>query len=950
MANSSAAPVHPSTAAVPERRAHLENEVEGRKRSRSSGASEVGVAFVHTPTAGVRPQVVDDPRMSPAPTRDFDEPASSPRGGPSGPPRAAKSACSDGEEALREPRSPPHHKRVASGGGSVPWNSQVAAAAAAAAAVAGPSLLGDPNLLQAVLSFFVGTEMVDEDSVRACLRVCTQWRAIAAGRSLWQHLPWERSGSGTINWGRFENLGVRSEGTEGTCHECRDRVTGQLYALKKARVYPKGEGVPYYMLRELAVLRRMNHPHVAALRAVNLRQHRLRLFFDFLPLTLHDFLNPHGADRADGGVPLPPRHVRRLLHQLLEAVAHCHGRGVIHRNLKPKHLLMRPGPSAADPLEGAALQLSDFALVRLTGCLPRTYTSEVVTLWYRPPEILMGLRNYGPSVDIWSVGCIFAEMCHGHALFTGLSEIDQLFQIYHRLATPTAETWPGFTELPHYSQAFPDWERRHPSRVFPKLGAGDAGLDLLMRMLAYDPRRRITAREALRHPYFAIRDDDGVGGVGGVGGSAVGVSAAAGVAAGIAMPPVRQLTAGVAGTAAAAIAPSAAAAAAESAVAAARNGKKCDDGAGAEAAEERMERYGASSLALEAREAAAAVANMTVAPADGLALDALLTATAAEQVGAGAAGSAAAATAASALAEPALAMPLAEVGEAYGADEHVMLFWQHLCEAEDAAWADSDNEAADAAAGTAAIMVTTASRRATMTAAGASSSAIGGTVSKNRNCSCGGGSSSRTGAGAATGGALFVLLGRPRPRRLAREHADMRLTLVNWLLEIVDLYGMCERTAFLAVAFVDGHQSRETTPRERLQLLGATCLHIASKCEDVSYIGIDDLATVAGGVYRPQDILDTEEEVLNALGFDLAVATVFDFVTTALALLPAVGAAAGGRGGALALYLAELSLHCADLAATRPSVVAAACVARALWLLGLPPWQAAVAKVFAAAV
>lgn len=130
----------------------------------------------------------------------------------------------------------------------------------------------------------------------------------------------------------------------------------------------------------------------------------------------------------------------------------------------------------------------------------RTYTTEVVTLWYRPPEILMGLPRYSAAADMWSVGCIFAEMVRGRPIFTGISEIDQLFQIFSKLSTPSPDTWPEFTSLPYYSAPFPNWPDSTLPYLFPDLTP--QGLDLLQSLLTYNPTKRLSAEHALQHPYF----------------------------------------------------------------------------------------------------------------------------------------------------------------------------------------------------------------------------------------------------------------------------------------------------------------------------------------------------------------------------------------------------------------------------------------------------------------
>ncbi|XP_068833484.1 cyclin-dependent kinase 3 isoform X4 [Capricornis sumatraensis] len=126
---------------------------------------------------------------------------------------------------------------------------------------------------------------------------------------------------------------------------------------------------------------------------------------------------------------------------------------------------------------------------------------KVVTLWYRAPEILLGCKFYSTAVDIWSIGCIFAEMVTRRALFPGDSEIDQLFRIFRTLGTPSEAMWPGVTQLPDYKGSFPKWTSKGLEEVVPSLEP--EGQDLLLQLLQYDPSRRISAKAALAHPYFS---------------------------------------------------------------------------------------------------------------------------------------------------------------------------------------------------------------------------------------------------------------------------------------------------------------------------------------------------------------------------------------------------------------------------------------------------------------
>ncbi|CAK4078763.1 unnamed protein product [Aphanomyces euteiches] len=565
------------------------------------------------------------------------------------------------------------------------------------------------DMILHVFSFLINTEDLYQMQL-----VSRRWRELTSQRSLCRVLP-NTTADGTINWLNFRNLGIKNKGTEGTCYRCFQRSTGKLLAMKRARVFPRGEGVPYYMLRELAVLQGIKHPNIASLEMISLAKDELHVFFPYVDKTLHEVINP--TSDPNGGCKLPEHQVRRFLHQLLDAIAYCHRRGVLHRNLKPKHLLI----DADNPenLDNAVLRISDFALVRATGIPRRTYTMEVVTLWYRPPEILMGVRAYSPAVDIWSIGCIFAEMAQGKPLFTGISEIDQLFQIFSKLSTPTPETWPEFTQLPNYRFEFPNWKPRPLNRLFPNIS--DLGLDLMSKLLTYNPDERISAENALRHPYFAEHQGFTM-----------------------LLPSISMVNMGF------------------------------------------------------------------------------------------------------------------TLRRAYESNtpEYIDLFHRYLRDSEVVLWKD----------------IKYLSRQKTL---------------------------------------------RPIHRSM----------LVDWLIEVVDVFEMCLRTAFLAVNYTDRFLDMVMVKKTKFQLLGATCLHVASKCEDVSYIGVEDLSMCADNVYTSIEVLKMEEQLLNTLEFTLSVPTALDFLNIYQQMMTPLPK----KTSMLAQYLSELALQEYRFLRYLPSCVATCCLSLAMF-------------------
>ena len=193
---------------------------------------------------------------------------------------------------------------------------------------------------------------------------------------------------------------------------------------------------------------------------------------------------------------------KEIIRQVLSAVEHLHRHWIVHRDLKSSNLLLS---------NRGRVQVADFGLARRLGPLAEHLTPVVVTLWYRSPELLLGAKKYDSAVDMWSVGCILAELLLGRPLMPGKSEPDQLDKIFRLFGLPDEIIWPGCsTQLPGYS-SIPLSKYSHVppaiynlNAVFTKYGVSlsDAGYDLLLRCFTFDPKRRITASEALNHEFF----------------------------------------------------------------------------------------------------------------------------------------------------------------------------------------------------------------------------------------------------------------------------------------------------------------------------------------------------------------------------------------------------------------------------------------------------------------
>eukprot|EP00890_Picochlorum_soloecismus_P004238 jgi/Picsp_1/4815/NSC_02183-R1_cyclin-dependent kinase g-2-like len=301
----------------------------------------------------------------------------------------------------------------------------------------------------------------------------------------------------------YEKLNRISEGTYGVVYRARDLETGEMCALKKLKLDKEQTGFPLTSIREINILLALEHPSIVNVSEVVMGTRnpdpRDDMVFMVMEYADHDLKAVMDKRMKQ---PFSIAEVKCLMTQLLSGIAYLHENWVLHRDLKTSNILYT---------NKGQLKICDFGLARQYSSYPKQYTRLVVTLWYRAPELLLGTRKYSTAVDMWSVGCIMAELLSKKPIFNGQSEIQQLDLIFKTLGYPNEETWPGVSEYPYAKKMkitgpidsllrkkFPP-----PGPVFdgrPTLS--DSGFDLLTRLLAICPERRISAEEALQHRWF----------------------------------------------------------------------------------------------------------------------------------------------------------------------------------------------------------------------------------------------------------------------------------------------------------------------------------------------------------------------------------------------------------------------------------------------------------------
>jgi len=287
-----------------------------------------------------------------------------------------------------------------------------------------------------------------------------------------------------MNYIQLEKLG---EGTYATVFKGRSRTTNEIVALKEIHLDAE-EGTPSTAIREISLMKELKHVNIVRLHDVIHTETKLVLIFEYCEQDLKKYMDQHGDRGA-----LDPNTVRSFMFQLLKGTAFCHENQVLHRDLKPQNILIN---------RKGELKLGDFGLARAFGVPVNTFSNEVVTLWYRAPDVLLGSRTYSTSIDVWSCGCIFAEMISGAPLFRGRDNQDQLLHIMRIIGTPSDAQFQKIAkETPELQlKQYPRYVKMPFQQILPK--ASLQAIDLLERLLKFDPAERISAAEALSHPYF----------------------------------------------------------------------------------------------------------------------------------------------------------------------------------------------------------------------------------------------------------------------------------------------------------------------------------------------------------------------------------------------------------------------------------------------------------------
>ncbi|CAB16269.1 CTD kinase subunit alpha [Schizosaccharomyces pombe] len=285
----------------------------------------------------------------------------------------------------------------------------------------------------------------------------------------------------------YEKIDQIGEGTYGKVYKAINTVTGDLVALKRIRLEQEKDGFPITTVREVKILQRLRHKNIVRLLEIMVEKSSVYMVFEYMDHDLTGVL-------LNSQLHFTPGNIKHLSKQIFEALAYLHHRGVLHRDIKGSNILLN---------NNGDLKFADFGLARFnTSSKSANYTNRVITLWFRPPELLLGETAYDTAVDIWSAGCIVMELFTGKPFFQGRDEISQLEVIYDMMGTPDVHSWPEVKNLPWYELLKPVEEKKSRFVETFKEILSPAAIDLCQKLLALNPFCRPSAHETLMHEYF----------------------------------------------------------------------------------------------------------------------------------------------------------------------------------------------------------------------------------------------------------------------------------------------------------------------------------------------------------------------------------------------------------------------------------------------------------------
>ncbi|KAK2814117.1 hypothetical protein FQN50_000521 [Emmonsiellopsis sp. PD_5] len=302
----------------------------------------------------------------------------------------------------------------------------------------------------------------------------------------------EFSQSDSVYYRKPGNESVIGAGTYGKVFKAIHVFTKNMVALKKIRMEGEKDGFPITAVREIRLLQHLRHDNIVSLQEVMVEKNECFMVFEYLSHDLTGLIN-HPS------FTLSASHKKHLARQMFEGLNYLHHRGVLHRDIKAANILIS---------NQGQLKFADFGLARFfSKSRQLDYTNRVITIWYRPPELLLGETRYGPAVDVWSAACVWVEMFTKKAVFPGEGgEISQLDKLYNSLGTPTRSDWPDIVEMPWFELLRPTERRPRTFEDVYKEFLSPAALDLVAKMFQYDPAKRPSAEEVLTHPYFTSEE------------------------------------------------------------------------------------------------------------------------------------------------------------------------------------------------------------------------------------------------------------------------------------------------------------------------------------------------------------------------------------------------------------------------------------------------------------